>query len=81
MQRTTISLPDDLALALSREAHRRRSSASAVTREALRIHLGLTPGASRQLPFACVGRGGRASTGRDLEGLLAEEWDEQPRPG
>jgi metal-responsive CopG/Arc/MetJ family transcriptional regulator len=41
MQRTTVSLPDDLAQALDREARRRHTSASEVTRAALAQHLGL----------------------------------------
>ena len=79
MRRTTISLPEELALALSREAHRRHSSASEVAREALQVHLGLTPGSARPLPFAAVGHGGQSSTGRNLERLLEHEWDEPDR--
>jgi hypothetical protein len=81
MQRTTISMPDDLALALSREAHRRHCSTSQIAREALQIHLGLTPGTARSLPFAAVGHGGQGSTGRDLEQLLEREWNEPDRAG
>ena len=41
MKRTTISLPDDLAQALGREARRRHASASEITGEALQAHPGL----------------------------------------
>jgi len=81
MKRTTISLPDDLAQALGREAHRRHSSASEVTREALQEHLGLQPGRPRSLPFAAVGRSGHTSTARDMESQLEREWDEHDPGG
>ena len=53
MNRTTLSLPDDLASALKREAHRRHTSVSAIAREALAERFGLT-GAKRELPFAGI---------------------------
>jgi predicted transcriptional regulator len=79
MKRTTISLPDDLAQSLRREARRRDVSASQVTREALQTHLGLEPGSRRKLSFAALGRSGRASTARDMEELLEHEWNDDPR--
>jgi Arc/MetJ-type ribon-helix-helix transcriptional regulator len=79
MKRTTISLPDDLAQSLRREARRRDVSASEVTREALQAHLGLEPGHRRKLSFAALGRSGRASTARDMEELLEHEWNDDPR--
>ena len=80
MKRTTVSLPDELAAALAREARRRDRSASDITREALEKHLGLTGEHPRDLPFAAVGRSGHRHTGRDMEELLAGEWDDAPRP-
>ncbi|HEX3392284.1 MAG TPA: CopG family transcriptional regulator [Solirubrobacteraceae bacterium] len=79
MKRTTLSLPDDLAQALKREARRRSISASAVARDALATHLHLVPGEGRPLPFAALGRSGHHTTGRDMERLLAREWDEHAR--
>ena len=79
MKRTTVSLPDDLAEALAREARRRNRSASEITREALAKHLGLVTGESRSVPFAAVGRSGHRTTGRDMEELLAAEWDGDAR--
>ena len=79
MKRTTVSLPDDLAAALTREAHRRNRSASEITRDALAQHLGLAAGEPRDVPFAAVGRSGRRHTARDMEELLAREWDEDAR--
>ena len=78
MKRTTVSLPDDLALALEREARRRRSSASEVTRTALIAHLGIEESRPRELGFAALGHSGRRRTARDMESLLEEEWDEPP---
>jgi hypothetical protein len=75
MKRTTISLPDDLADALAREARRRNRSVSEVTREALTRHLGLVADEPRRLPFAELGRSGHRTTARDMEELLEAEWD------
>jgi hypothetical protein len=74
-----VSLPDDLAAALAREARRRNRSASEITREALVKHLGLAAGEPRSVPFAAVGRSGHRTTGRDMEELLAAEWDGDAR--
>jgi predicted transcriptional regulator len=75
MRRITISLPDELADALEREARRRSSSASAIAREALSDYLGLGPaGERRELPFADLGRSGHNMTARDMEDLLEREW-------
>jgi predicted transcriptional regulator len=79
MRRTTVSLPDDVANALAREARRRNKSASAITRDALAAHLGLRGDTPRAVPFAAVGRSGRKSTARDMEELIDREWDEPPR--
>lgn len=74
MKRTTISLSDDLATALEREAVRRRVSASEVAREALAEYLGLAGRNPRRLPFAALGRSGHRTTARDFEELLADDW-------
>lgn len=50
MKRTTISLPDDLAAALEREAGRRRVSVSQVAREAIEARLGWDQ-EERDIPF------------------------------
>lgn len=74
MKRTTITLPDELAAALMREARRRRVPVSQVTREAVAAHLGLTGETPRTLPFAALGASGHHTTARDLEDVLAAEW-------
>jgi len=76
MKRTTISLPDDLASAVEREARRRRVSVSEVARRALAEHLGMNGGERRPLPFAALGRSGQRNVARDAEEILAREWAE-----
>jgi len=73
MKRTTISLPDDVAAALQREASRRRSSVSEIVRLALATHLKQPH--ERVLPFESLGDSGfRHNTARDMEEILAREW-------
>jgi predicted transcriptional regulator len=72
MKRTTISLPDDLAQDVAREAQRRRVSLSEVAREALSEHLHRP--ASVGLPFIGIGRSGTHDTARRAEEILAREW-------
>jgi predicted transcriptional regulator len=55
MKRTTISLPDDLAAALEREARRRRVPVSQVAREAIEARLGWDEEGPREIPFAGIG--------------------------
>ncbi|MPZ23383.1 MAG: ribbon-helix-helix protein, CopG family [Dehalococcoidia bacterium] len=74
MKRTTISLPDDLASAVAREARRRRVSISEVAREAIEARLGHTGVEHRRLPFAALGRSGHRTTARDAEAILEAEW-------
>lgn len=74
MKRTTITLPDELALAAEREARRRRSSVSQIAREALSAYLRVGDAAPRTLPFAALGSSGHRSTARDFEDILAAEW-------
>ncbi|MGH2956591.1 MAG: ribbon-helix-helix domain-containing protein [Solirubrobacterales bacterium] len=79
MHRTTLSLPDQLAALLRREAKRRDSSVSEVAREALSEHFGLTGSGSREIPFAGVGAGRGRHTARDMEALLDREWGSSRR--
>jgi len=79
MKRTTITLPDDLARALAREARRHETSASEIVRAALAQHLGLAADGERALPFAALGRSGHRDTAREMEALLEREWDDVTR--
>jgi Ribbon-helix-helix protein, copG family len=72
MRRATISLPDELARDVEREAQRRRVSVSEVAREALREHLdSRTRGG---LPFIGIGASGTRDTAQRAEEILAREW-------
>jgi Arc/MetJ-type ribon-helix-helix transcriptional regulator len=73
MTRTTVSLPDDLATLLAREARRRETSVSDVVRRAVEAFLGASD-EPRRLPFAALGRSGRRHTVRDAEKILTAEW-------
>jgi len=74
MKRTTISLPEALAAALSREARRRRVPVSQIAREAIEARLGGQTGTRRKLPFVAIARGRDRTTARDAEEILAREW-------
>ena len=73
MKRTSLSLPDDLAVALDREARRTGTTVSAVARDAISSHLGLSGSTTRTLGFAAVGRSDSHTTARGLEDLLDKE--------
>jgi metal-responsive CopG/Arc/MetJ family transcriptional regulator len=80
MRRTTISLPDELADALDREARRRSLPASAIARDALSHYLGFGgAGEQRELLFAALGHSGHTTTARDMEDLLEREWSPDAR--
>ena len=73
MKRITITLPDELALMLDREARRQDTSVSDVVRRALTAHLQPTR-AARRLGFIALGRSGKRHTARDAQTILAREW-------
>jgi len=75
MKRITISLPDELATVLQREARRRRVSVSEVVRKALGSHFGLVDDRPRHLPFVGIGRSGQPDIAERIEEILAEEWN------
>lgn len=63
MKRTTISLPDDVAAALEREARLRRVPVSQVAREAIEVRLGWDRESPREIPFIGIGDSGGALVG------------------
>ena len=73
MQRTTISLPDEVAAGLEREARRRHVPVSQLAREAIEAYLGRVS-SGRSLSFIALGRSGHNDTARNTEAILAEEW-------
>ena len=74
MKRTTISIPDDLAAALEREARRCGVSVSQIARDALNARLGRTADGKRHIPFAGIGQSGYTDTAERFEEILAAEW-------
>ena len=72
MTRTTVSLPDDLATLLAREARRRETSVSDIVRRAVETFLGAS--GEQPLPFAALGRSGRRHTARDAEKIFTGQW-------
>ena len=74
MKRTTISLPDELARTLEREARRRGASVSSIAREAIAERLRVGTGTQRSLPFVGLGRSGENDTAQRAEEILSEEW-------
>ncbi len=76
MKRTTISLTDEVASALTREARRRGVSASEIAREALSAHLGMNGDEPREIPFAGIVNSGQPSIARDIEEIIEREWSD-----
>jgi predicted transcriptional regulator len=77
MKRTTISLPDDLAAALEREAVRCRLPVSQIAREALEQRLGFGDAGEQQMPFVGMFDGKLGETAStDFEEYLERHWAE-----
>ncbi|HZO25073.1 MAG TPA: CopG family transcriptional regulator [Chloroflexota bacterium] len=74
MQRTTLTLPDELLIALKREARRRDTSVSEIAREALIQHFGLDATGPRKLPFVGIGRSGYRDTSERIDEILDDAW-------
>ncbi|MBY0398613.1 MAG: ribbon-helix-helix protein, CopG family [Thermoleophilia bacterium] len=74
MRRITVSMPDELAAALAREARLSGRSMSAIAREAVARHLALDAVGPRSLPFGALGRSAHRHTARRMQDLLAQEW-------
>jgi predicted transcriptional regulator len=74
MKRTTISLPDDLASALEREARRRRVPVSQIAREALEDRLRSRKRGSHRFPFMALGASAHETTSEDVEKILRDKW-------
>lgn len=60
---------------VGREARRRGMSVSELTHQALLAYLGLGGDEPRHIPFAGIARSGYRHTARDVEEILAAEWD------
>jgi hypothetical protein len=73
MKRTTLTLPEEVVVALKREARRRDTSVSEVARKALSKHFGLDDEGPRRLPFVALGASGYHDTAERIEEILDEE--------
>lgn len=72
MKRITISVPDEVAAAIDREAKRRRLPVSRVIRDRLAGGSEAEQG-RRSIPFAAIGRSGHKDTARNVDVIL-QEW-------
>jgi predicted transcriptional regulator len=68
MKRTTVTLPDSLDTHLRREAARRKTTISALVREAIEAHL-----SRRRLLAAGTGHSGRDDLSERIEEILGVE--------
>lgn len=73
MHRLTISLPEDLAAAVTDRADREGTSVSEIVRRAVLQAFGAED-EPPALPFAGLGRSGQRTTARDAEEVLSREW-------
>ena len=74
MRRTTISLPDELAARVQREARRRGTSVSGLLRSILEDALVGDPDEPREIAFAAICDDPGTSPGARLDDALDEEW-------
>jgi len=78
MKRITVSLPDDLAARVEREARRNRTSVSDVVRRSLAERLiPVAEGGKRHIPFASLGRSGHTDTAERHDEVLAEIYEKR----
>ena len=72
MQRTTVTLPDDLVAQLRQEVARRGVTLSELTRLAIETFLDASTG-TRRLHAASAGASGRSDISEQIEEILASE--------
>ncbi len=74
MKRTTITLPDQVAAAVEREAHQYGISMSEVVRKALAKALDLDDSKPSPPRFSNLGHSGYTDTAQRAEEILATHW-------
>jgi hypothetical protein len=79
MKRTTISLPDDLAVVVAREAKRRDMSVSEWMREAATKNLEPNGGQQHRFSFIGIGDSGRTDISANHDEYLAKLWTKHSR--
>jgi Arc/MetJ-type ribon-helix-helix transcriptional regulator len=72
MVRTTVKLPEEVDARLRHEAARRRTTVSALVREAIESYLGLGP--RRRLLSAGAGSSDETDVSERIDEILAAEW-------
>ncbi|MFQ5742442.1 MAG: CopG family transcriptional regulator [Acidobacteriota bacterium] len=72
MKRTTITLPDELAEFVSREAHRRQTSVSALVRDL--IARGLALDSPREIPWAGLFEDPEMVPAARIDDELGQHW-------
>lgn len=78
MKRITISLPDDLAARVEREARRNRTSVSEVVRRGLAHQLDpANEEGKRRVPFAGLFASGHTDTSERVDEILAQIYEER----
>ena len=78
MKRITISLPDELAARVQREARRNRTSVSEVVRRGLADQLGQGSEArKRHVPFAGIFASGHTDTSERVDEILAQVYEDR----
>lgn len=74
MRRTTVTIPDDVAEILAREARRRDTSVSALVREFIEEGLDLTQDRPRAIPWAGLFDDAEMVPARHLDDELKRHW-------
>ncbi len=72
--RTTISLPDDLAMLVNLEAKRRQTTFSGAIRALIGEVLGGTAEKPREIPWAGLFDDPEMVPGKQIDAVLAEKW-------
>ena len=74
MQRITISVPDELAASLRRQAKICRKSVSEVVREILAAEEAEAESKPKEISFIGIGASGHPDLARNMDDYLAEHW-------
>jgi len=74
MKRTTIILPERLAVLVDRERRRLDVSTAHLIRRALEVYFNLDGSNSKALPFIGIGASGSRDTARRIDEVLSKEW-------
>lgn len=79
MKRTTITLPNEIAILLELEQQRLHLSTAELIRRALSAYFQVDGTQPKRLRIASLGRSGHHDTAREAESILAREWGNASR--